>query len=212
MGKNLKKLEKLAAPAGIDMQGLVTELAGEVAKLLPPTVDPDTIVEQTVEKVSALVAHKLSEVTESIKASLQSGQTDPKALIQGVADLLQPQMKVAADRMTAEAVAAARQAAEQVRADIEARLPKAPEDGAGGGNGANAFAPANLLSWASANMEGITKLVQTFRPQQSTDERIVQEALRAFRLTDTISRMRDGERDAGKLLQALKPTTPPAGT
>ena len=208
MGKNLKKLEKIAGPAGIEVGGLVSEIADEVIKRLPPPIDPAVLLEQTVERVSALVAHKLSEVTESISGKIDAGAIDQSGLIKGVAELLQPNLKAAGDRAATEAIAAAKQAVEQVKADLEARLPKVPEDGAVVAAGSSASSWGGMVR---ENKEFILEVVKLFRPQQSADEKIVDEGLRLMRLTDSLIRMRDGERDRGKLLQALGPATPAPG-
>lgn len=206
MGKQLKKLEKVVLPAGLELSGLLAEIAEEVAKLLPPQIDPDTLVEQTSLRVSAEVAHKLSEVTESIAGMAQRGQVDQDALIKGVAALLQPQLKAAGDRAAAEAIAAAKQATQQVLADLEAKQAKQPSE-----DGSNvAVGQMSLLNWVSANTDGIAKLIEAFRPKPTLDDQMISGLVRIFRMNDVVDKLKSGERDVNKLTQIYKSTAPPA--
>jgi len=169
----LNQLLGLAKNVGVDVDGekLLEELSLVMISRYPQ-IDEVALMEKIAIRVETRVATKLSDVLEAVKVSADGSKPDTESIIKGVANLLQPQI-IEATRQASEAVFTAnsqgllRQLEEKLKQQaVDVPTPEQPL-----GN----MSAGGLIQALLANSDGIAKLIQAFRPPQSTDAKIAEQ-------------------------------------
>lgn len=200
MGKELNRIKKMASGAGIDVDILVKEIANEVAKVMPPPpvpVDEDSLMT----KFEARFAAKIGEVLEAVKGMGSGEKVDTQAVIEGLAQVLQPQIVEIARKTVADAFNAEKNSfyeALNQRAEAEAKktVPTTPT-GDGGTTDVNIIALANTLFDKWLRYKEVTKSGTA-------------DAETMFKWLNLGLRMGKGGVDAESFISAAKEITKPA--
>ncbi len=205
----IDKLRSQAKISGLDVDGLIGEIAEEVAKKLPVQPPLDEIIEKASLATESRIAVKLTNVLEEIKASADGNKPDSEAIIKGVASLLQPQIVEAAKQAVQVAFQdpeIARQMAAQAKQIFENTARDAGVTTPAGQPIGN-MTLGGLFQVLLGNVEGIAKLVQAVRPTHSTDEKIADTLQGIFKWHNLLTRLEKGQTDVNALEKGITEIT-----
>lgn len=118
MGKEINRLKRTAKGIDVNVDAVISEMADEVIKRLPPPIDEKALVENVAITVEARVGAKLSEVLDALKVSKDSGKIDTELIVKAVTAQLQPQV-VEATKRANDAVIQVNDAVAQVNQFLE---------------------------------------------------------------------------------------------
>lgn len=207
----LKKLLSLASGTGIDPEGLLIELAGEIARRLPDNTEK--VAESLVEKVQGRLSAQLSESVEAIKGMVAAGAqpVDVEKIINGVANTLKPTIIEVAKNTVSEAfVANSKALTSEVYRVMDARFNELKTAASGNGEGSASAVISgtkldigNLVAQLLANADGISKLVAAFRGTGGADQQIASQLQTIFRWHNVLTKLESGKATSEELTKGI---------
>lgn len=200
----LAELKSKARFAGIDADALIAELVNEIVGRLPPQPDEAALALRVTEQVEASMGSRLQSFLDNLTAKEgASPSLDTQAVVSGVVAVLEPKLGQAAMK-AAEQVWQVNSVAlkEQVAGLISLAQP--PQDGAGSlSERSGGVDMRSLLAYAIDNADGIAKLAAIMRPQHTTEQRLAEQLMTAFRLHTIFGKLEKGQLGAEELERSL---------